>query len=177
MNYVDEVSGYMELQTKTVRAGRVQAETEQPNSTIMDFIRETGEHRTLEALIHAAGFESILATRGPFTLLAPFDDAFLELSRGTLDEWMRPQNKFKLQAVVSGHILPGRFLRQDLLDSSPARTAYGSYVNVSGSPDEILVNESIHSKDELLAANGVVHIIDKVIHLETPAILRKLEYV
>jgi uncharacterized surface protein with fasciclin (FAS1) repeats len=132
------------------------------------------ELSTLARLISAAGLTEELSKPGPFTLLAPTNAAFAKLPAGKIDDWLKPENKEQLAAVLRGHVLLGRLGSADAVNLSRGRTAEirtlgGGIVHLTAQGAAALTFETAQvTKADLPASNGVLHQIDAVL-LPAPA--------
>jgi uncharacterized surface protein with fasciclin (FAS1) repeats len=118
----------------------------------------------LVTAIKAAGLVDTLNGKGPFTVFAPTNAAFAALPAGTLDDLLKPQNKAKLKAVLTYHVLPGKIESSALAGqkmTSPA-TVQGGTLAVDGT-NGVMINDAKVVAADVKASNGVVHAIDKVL--------------
>jgi uncharacterized surface protein with fasciclin (FAS1) repeats len=118
--------------------------------------------KTLVAAVKAAGLVETLQGEGPFTVFAPNDAAFAKLPVGTLQDLLKPENKDKLAAILKYHVVPGKVMAADV-KTSEAKTAQGQSVNLVVSAAGVKVDNANVIKTDLLANNGVIHVIDTVI--------------
>jgi uncharacterized surface protein with fasciclin (FAS1) repeats len=118
--------------------------------------------KTLVAAVKAAGLVETLQGEGPFTVFAPNDAAFAKLPAGTLEDLLKPENKDKLAAILKYHVVPGKVMAADV-KTSEAKTAQGQSVNLVVSAAGVKVDNATVIKTDLLANNGVIHVIDTVI--------------
>ncbi len=118
--------------------------------------------KTLVAAVRAAGLVETLQGKGPFTVFAPTDEAFAKLPAGTVEDLLKPENKEKLVAILKYHVLPGKFLAADV-KTMEAKTAEGQSVKLKVSDEGVTVDNARVVKTDLLAENGVIHVIDSVI--------------
>lgn len=135
----------------------------QEAKTITETAVAAGKFETLVAAVTAAGLAETLSGEGPFTVLAPTDDAFAKLPEGTVETLLKPENKKKLIAILKLHVAPGK------LTSDMAQPG-GEFPNGSGVPhtvemngDQISVGGAKVVTADILCSNGVIHIIDSVI--------------
>ena len=117
---------------------------------------------TLVAAVKAGGLVETLQGKGPFTVFAPTDEAFAALPAGTLDMLLKPENKDKLVAVLTYHVVAGKVKSTDLKEGMQAATVQGSKVKVSLKGGAKINDAKVIAAD-VMASNGVVHVIDKVI--------------
>jgi len=113
--------------------------------------------------VKAAGLETALAKRGPFTLFAPTDLAFGKLAEGELAKLLKPENKVKLAGMLNYHVVEGKTHFKDLKDGQKLRTVGGKELNVTVDNGEVTINGAKLQGRDHDASNGVVHSIDKVI--------------
>lgn len=132
---------------------------------IVDTAVGAGQFTTLVAAVQAAGLESTLRSAGPFTVFAPTDAAFAALPAGTVEDLLKPENKDKLVAVLTYHVLPAEVMSSAIAGKTlePA-TVQGATVKVDGSAaGKVTVNDATVVSADVDASNGVIHVIDKVI--------------
>jgi uncharacterized surface protein with fasciclin (FAS1) repeats len=118
--------------------------------------------KTLVAAVKAAGLVETLQGKGPFTVFAPNDAAFAKLPAGTVEGLLKPENRDKLVAILKYHVVPGKVLAADV-KTMEARTAQGQSVKLKVSDAGVTVDSAKVIKTDLLAENGVIHVIDSVI--------------
>lgn len=118
--------------------------------------------KTLVAAVKAAGLVETLQGEGPFTVFAPNDAAFAKLPAGTVENLLKPENRDKLIAILKYHVVPGRVLAADV-KTMEAKTAQGQSVKLKVSDAGVTVDNAKVIKTDLLADNGVIHVIDSVI--------------
>jgi len=118
--------------------------------------------KTLVAAVKAAGLVETLQGQGPFTVFAPTDAAFAKLPPGTVEGLLKPENKAKLVAILTYHVVPGRVLAADV-KTSKAKTVQGQTVNLAVSDAGVTVDGAKVLKTDVAASNGVIHVIDTVI--------------
>ncbi len=129
--------------------------------TIVDVAAEAGSFTTLIQALEAADLVEVLAGEGPFTVFAPTDEAFAALPEGTLEELLLPENREQLTQILTYHVVPGKVLSSDL-EAGEVATVEGSPVEISLA-DGVKVNDANVVAADIEAANGVIHVIDKVI--------------
>lgn len=120
-----------------------------------------GNFNTLIKATEAANFIETLKSPGSFTLFAPTDEAFANLPEGTLDSLL--QDIPKLQKIVAYHIASGDVRSDDLVQIDEAETLEGSIVAIESADGKFKVNNANVLKTDILADNGVIHIIDQVL--------------
>ncbi|MBW4550306.1 MAG: fasciclin domain-containing protein [Aphanocapsa sp. GSE-SYN-MK-11-07L] len=132
------------------------------SGTIVDITASNSSFKTLVAAIQAAGLAEVLSGKGPFTVFAPTDDAFIALPPGTLEELLKPENKEKLQKILTYHVVSGD-IKSKTLKSGEVKTVEGSSVNIQIKDEKAMVNDANVIKTDIKASNGVIHVIDRVI--------------
>jgi uncharacterized surface protein with fasciclin (FAS1) repeats len=130
---------------------------------IVEIAASAGSFNTLVAAVKAAGLVETLQGEGPFTVFAPTDEAFAKLPEGTVEELLKPQNKEKLQAILTYHVVPGRVMAKDVVGISSAETVQGQSLNVSVENGTPMVDNAKIIQTDITASNGVIHVIDSVI--------------
>ncbi len=130
---------------------------------VVDTAVSAGNFKTLVAAVQAAGLVDTLKGKGPFTVFAPTDEAFAKLPAGTVDELLKPENKDKLVAVLTYHVVPGKVMAADLAGKEmKVKTVQGSEVSINGM-DGVTVDGAKVIQADIVTANGVIHVIDAVI--------------
>jgi uncharacterized surface protein with fasciclin (FAS1) repeats len=130
---------------------------------IVDTAVAAGSFKTLVAAVKAADLVGTLKGPGPFTVFAPTDAAFKKLPKGTLASLLKPENKAKLVKILTYHVVPGKVMAADLAGRTTAvATVEGSQVQVNGKHG-VRVNNARVAKADIVADNGVIHVVDKVL--------------
>ena len=127
---------------------------------IVDTAVAAGSFTTLAKALTEAGLVETLKGPGPFTVFAPTDEAFAKLPAGTLEGLLR--DKHKLAEVLTYHVVPGKVMAADVVKLTSAKTVEGQEVKISA-VGGVMVNDAHVIKTDILASNGVIHVIDKVI--------------
>ena len=127
---------------------------------IVDTAVAAGSFNTLAKALTEAGLIETLKGKGPFTVFAPTDEAFAKLPAGTLDSLLK--DKEKLTAVLTYHVVPGKVMAADVMKLTEAKTVQGQSVKIN-TVGGVMVNDAHVVKTDILASNGVIHVIDKVI--------------
>jgi uncharacterized surface protein with fasciclin (FAS1) repeats len=128
---------------------------------LLETALSAGNFNTLVKAAKAANLLEILKSPGSFTVFAPTDEAFANLPEGTLDSLL--EDIPKLQKVVAYHIASGDVRSDDLLQINEAETLEGSIVAIESADGKIKVNNANILKIDILADNGVIHVIDAVL--------------
>jgi len=127
---------------------------------IIDTALAAGTFKTLAAALQAAGLVDTLKGTGPFTVFAPTDGAFGKLHTGTVKSLL--EDKAKLSAILTYHVAAGRLLAQDVAKLTSAKTVNGQEVKIS-TVGGVKLNAANVIKADILASNGVIHVIDSVL--------------
>lgn len=130
---------------------------------IVDLAVSTDFLSTLVAAVKAGDLVEVLKGDGPFTVFAPTNDAFAALPARTVENLLKPENKDKLVAVLTYHVVPGKIMSTDLKNGQKATTVQGSAVTVTLKDGKAMINDATVTAADIEADNGVVHVIDKVI--------------
>ncbi|WP_299152342.1 fasciclin domain-containing protein [uncultured Tateyamaria sp.] len=130
---------------------------------IVDTAVAAGSFTTLVAAVQAAGLVDTLKSPGPFTVFAPTDEAFAALPAGTVENLLKPENKDQLTAILTYHVVPGQTLAADLAGQRlSVATVNGANLHIDGRNGVKVENANVIQAD-VLASNGVIHVIDKVL--------------
>jgi uncharacterized surface protein with fasciclin (FAS1) repeats len=139
------------------------------SKTILEVANGTGAFKTLAAALQAADLVEVLQGPGPFTVLAPTDEAFAKLPAGTVESLLKPENKDKLRTILLYHVIPGRVYSDTVVTLKGAKTAAGLTAPITvkkgdgKSPATVMVGGSKVVKTDIDASNGVIHVVDAVI--------------
>lgn len=144
----------------TDESGEMAVETDGAG-TIVDIAATTEGFSTLVAAVTAADLVDTLNSDGPFTVFAPTDEAFAALPPGILDALLLPENKDALVKILTYHVVPGKVMAADVTDGAVA-TVEGQTVTLS-TADGVTVNGATVIQADIVADNGVIHVIDAVI--------------
>lgn len=135
-----------------------------PKKDIVDTAVEAGSFNTLVVAVKAAELVDTLKGEGPFTVFAPTDDAFAKLPEGTLDELLKPENKEKLQAILTYHVVAGKVMAADVVNLDSATTVQGADIAIEVKDGAVMLNgASKVVTTDIETSNGVIHVIDAVI--------------
>jgi uncharacterized surface protein with fasciclin (FAS1) repeats len=130
---------------------------------IVDTAISAGQFNTLVQAIQAADLVDTLKGPGPYTVFAPTDEAFAKLPAGTLADLLKPENKAKLQSILTYHVVPGKVMSTDATKLDSAKTVNGERFTIQKSPKGLMVDDATVIKADIKASNGVIHVIDRVI--------------
>jgi len=130
---------------------------------IVDTAVAAGNFKTLAAALKAAGLIDTLKGPGPFTVFAPTDAAFAKLPAGTVEDLLKPENKQKLVAILTYHVVPAKAMAKDVAGMKSAKTVNGKKLMLKVIGDKVMVNDATVTKADIVASNGVIHVIDSVL--------------
>jgi uncharacterized surface protein with fasciclin (FAS1) repeats len=130
---------------------------------IVDTAMSAGSFNTLVAAAKAAGLVETLKGTGPFTVFAPTDEAFAKLPAGTLESLLKPENKAKLAAILTYHVVAGKVMAKDVVNLKDAKTVNGQTAKISVNGGTVMVDNAKVLKTDIATTNGVIHVIDSVI--------------
>jgi uncharacterized surface protein with fasciclin (FAS1) repeats len=136
------------------------AQTAEPTKDIVTTAVQAGNFTTLAKALAAADLVGTLQGPGPFTVFAPTDEAFAKLPAGTLEALLA--DKAKLTKVLTYHVVPGSVMAADVVKMSSAKTVQGQSVTIS-TRGGVKVDNANVVKTDIVATNGVIHVIDAVI--------------
>ncbi len=130
---------------------------------IVDTAVGAGQFNTLAAALTAAGLVDTLKGEGPFTVFAPTDEAFAKLPKGTVESLLLPENKDKLVAILTYHVVPGKVNAAQVVNLTSAATVNGDTVDIKVKKGAVTIDAANVIKTDIGATNGVIHVIDSVI--------------
>ena len=133
--------------------------------TIVDVAVKAGNFTTLVAAVKAAGLVDTLNSKGPFTVCAPTDEAFAKLPKGTVEGLLKDIPKLK--NILLYHVVAGKAMSSDVSMMKTAKTVQGQDIKIDASKwhlhKNIKINDANVIKADIMADNGVIHVIDKVL--------------
>lgn len=130
--------------------------------TVVEIAVQNPSLQTLVQALKAADLTAVLERQGPYTIFAPNDAAFNKLSKETLDNLLKSENKEKLRDLLKYHVLPGTVLEADV-KADTVFTLNGKPLKITINGKEVLVNDAKIVKTDIKGSNGVIHIIDTVL--------------
>jgi len=133
------------------------------DKTIVEVAVGSDDFQTLVAAVKAADLVDTLSGKGPFTVFAPTDEAFGKLPKGTLEDLLKPENKAKLTAILTYHVVAGKVMAADVVKLKNAKTVQGQNVRIRVKDGNVMVNKANVVKTDIACKNGVIHVIDAVI--------------
>ena len=122
-----------------------------------------GSFKTLAKALQAADLVNTLKGPGPFTVFAPTDEAFAALPAGTIDDLLKPENKAKLQRILTYHVVAGKVMAADVVKLQSAKSVSGDTLTVATRNGGVTVDNAHVVKTDIAASNGVIHVIDAVL--------------
>lgn len=146
-----------------------------PKGNIVAAASASPDFKTLVTAVKAAKLTDTLASKGPFTVFAPTNDAFAKLDAGTVENLLKPENRDQLTRILTYHVVSGKVTAADLLQQIQAGNGQATLTTVEGSTltaklqgdSVVLVDEnnrtSVVTKTDLEQSNGVIHVIDTVV--------------
>jgi uncharacterized surface protein with fasciclin (FAS1) repeats len=130
---------------------------------IVDIAASDDQFSTLVAAVSAAGLVDTLKGDGPFTVFAPTNAAFEALPAGTVENLLKPENKDQLIKILTYHVVPGAVTSDQLAGQRmDVATVQGQTVHIDGR-NGVKVNRSRVTTADIIASNGVIHVIDRVL--------------
>ena len=148
------VAAVMVLAATTVRA---------QEKDIVDTAVAAGSFKTLAAALTAGDLIQTLKGKGPFTVFAPTDEAFAKLPAATLADLLKPENKAKLVAILTYHVVPGKVMASQVTGLKSAKTVNGQSVTIAVKDGRVMIDNAHVVKTDIAASNGVIHVIDTVL--------------
>ena len=130
---------------------------------IVDTAVAAGNFKTLAAALKAAGLIDTLKGAGPFTVFAPTDEAFAKLPAGTVEDLLKPENKEKLVAILTYHVVPAKAMAKDVAGMSSAKTVNGKELKLKVDGGKVMINDAVVTTADIETSNGVIHVIDAVL--------------
>ncbi len=130
---------------------------------IVDTAVAAGSFNTLVAAVQAAGLVDALKADGPLTVFAPTDEAFAKLPAGTVENLLKPENKDQLVAILTYHVVPGKYKASKVVNKNQLDSLNGSSIAVQVSDSGVMVDNAMVTATDIKASNGIIHVIDNVI--------------
>lgn len=149
------------LLTATTAGATAAPATAKPKANIVQTAVAAGQFKTLVALVKQAGLVGALSGKGPLTVFAPTDAAFAKLPKATLAALGK--DKAKLKAVLLYHVVAGKVTAAKVVKLTSAKTLNGQSVSIKVTDGKVLINTAQVVTPDVLASNGVIHVINKVL--------------
>ncbi len=141
----------------------VAQEAKTADKTIVEIAAGNKDFSTLVAAVKAAGLVETLSGKDNLTVFAPTNAAFEKLPKGTVEDLLKPENKKKLVAILTYHVVAGKVMAADVVKLDKAKTVQGQEVKIVAGKDGVKVDNANVVKTDIVAKNGVIHVIDTVI--------------
>jgi uncharacterized surface protein with fasciclin (FAS1) repeats len=135
---------------------------------LVDTISNNAEFSTLGKAIIASGLSDIFKGTGPFTVLAPTNEAFNKLPAETMIDLMKPENKEGLANLLKHHVIDGKIMGDDINRLGTVKTLQGQEIRIDNTNGVKINGVKLKAKNTL-ATNGVIHVIDAVLLLTNVA--------
>jgi uncharacterized surface protein with fasciclin (FAS1) repeats len=135
----------------------------QDKKDIVDTAVAAGSFKTLAAALTAADLVTTLKGAGPFTVFAPTDEAFAKLPAGTVEMLLKPENKAKLQRILTYHVVAGKVMASDVMKMNTAKAVSGDSLAIAVHDGMVMADKARIVKTDVAASNGVIHVIDSVL--------------
>ncbi len=133
-----------------------------PAKSVVEIATGNDDFSTLVTAVKAAGLAETLSGEGPFTVFAPTNEAFAKLPEGTVESLLKPENKEKLAAILTYHVVAGKVLAADVKAGQVA-TVNGKMAKIAVKDGAVTIDGATVVKTDILGRNGVIHVIDGVI--------------
>ena len=150
--------GFFAIMSPAVADGKA------PKKDIVDTAVAAGSFKTLAAALGAAGLVDTMKGDGPFTVFAPTDKAFAKLPKGTVETLLKPENKDKLVAILTYHVVSGKVMSKTAVTLDKATALSKKDIALAVKGQSLTLNGSAKViKADIECSNGVIHVIDTVI--------------
>jgi uncharacterized surface protein with fasciclin (FAS1) repeats len=166
LNKITRFFGFAAVAVLVAVSGSIQtsqADSHHNMKDIVDTAVAAGSFNTLAAALKAADLIDTLKGEGPFTVFAPTDEAFAKLPKGTVENLLKPENKSKLAAILTYHVVAGKVMAADVVKIKSAKTVNGQSIKVKAGSGGVMVDNAKVVKTDIETSNGVIHVIDSVI--------------
>ena len=152
------------LAAGVIVAGTVVSAVAANASNLVQTAVDAGQFKTLVAAVQAAGLGDALSGPGPFTVFAPTDEAFAKLPEGTVEDLLKPENREKLVAILTYHVIPGKVMAGDVAGKKlSVETVQGDELAVDAMSGGMMINGATVTAADIEASNGVIHVINQVV--------------
>lgn len=132
------------------------------DKTVVEIAAGNDDFSTLVAAVKAAGLAETLSGDGPFTVFAPTNEAFAKLPEGTVETLLKPENKEKLAAVLTYHVVAAKVMAADVKAGKVA-TVNGAEATIAVKDGAVMIDGAKVVTTDIVGKNGVIHVIDTVI--------------
>ena len=151
------------LAVALVALGAGSSQQSESRKDIVDTAVAAGQFKTLAAALKAGGLVETLKSEGPFTVFAPTDEAFAKLPKSALGDLLKPENKDRLVAILTYHVVPASATSSDVANMKSAKTVNGKELKLAVKDGKVMVDNATVVKADVMASNGVIHVIDTVL--------------
>jgi transforming growth factor-beta-induced protein len=155
-------SAAAEAQSKTTKAPK-KSKSKSAKKDIVETAVAAGSFKTLAAALTSAGLVETLKGAGPFTVLAPTDEAFAALPDGLLEKLLKPENKEALASILKYHVISGNVKAAAVTKLKSAKSVEGSEIAIKVTDGKVTVDAANVTKTDIASSNGVIHVIDAVL--------------
>ncbi len=132
--------------------------------TVVDVAVANDDFSTLVTAVKAAGLAEALMGKGPFTVFAPTNEAFAKVDKAALASLLKPENKDKLAALLKYHVVAGKVTAADVVKLNEAEALSGEKIAIEVKDGKVMLNgKATVIKTDIMAGNGIIHVIDQVI--------------
>ncbi|QDU65618.1 fasciclin domain-containing protein [Engelhardtia mirabilis] len=139
------------------------ADPVQRTGNIVEVASSAGHFSTLVTAVGAAGLVDVLSGPGPFTVLAPTDEAFAQLDEGLLESLLQPENRATLAAVLKNHVIAGKVPSSAVAELTETRPLGGQRLSINVADGAVHIGGATVITADVAASNGVIHVIDRVL--------------
>lgn len=147
-----------------VSLGAMPSDSRASQGDIVDTAVAAGSFNTLVAAVKAAGLVDVLKGDGPFTVFAPTDEAFAKLPAGTVEDLLKPENKDRLVAILTYHVVPAEAPAASILGKKlEIASVEGTAISIDATGNAVMVDGATVITPDVKASNGIIHVIDSVI--------------
>ena len=152
------------LAAGVIVAGTIVSAVAANTSNLVQTAVDAGQFKTLVAAVQAAGLGDALSGPGPFTVFAPTDEAFAKLPEGTVEDLIKPENREKLVAILTYHVIPGKVMAGDVAGKKlSVETVQGDDLAVDAMSGGVMINGATVTAADIEASSGVIHVINEVV--------------
>ncbi len=149
--------------TSAVNAAHHESGEHKAKPSIVEIASGNPDFSTLVAALTAADLVGALSGDGPFTVFAPTNEAFAKLPAGTVETLLKPENKDKLTAILTYHVVSGKVTAADVVKLTEAKSLQGDTIAITVANGGVKVDDANVVMTDIEASNGVIHVIDAVI--------------
>jgi transforming growth factor-beta-induced protein len=137
--------------------------TSNASPNIVDTAIAAGKFQMLVTALKAGDLVDVLKGKGPFTVFAPNDEAFAKLPKELVADLLKPENKKKLQSILTYHVVPGLVTAEQVVKLRGAVSVQGQQIDISTGNGSVMVDGAKVLATDIKASNGIIHVIDSVI--------------